>query len=404
MERREVPSARRLIEPPPRDDDGDLVTNDGDRCPDEPEDRDDFRDDDGCPEADNDGDGLLDGNDACPDVAEDRDGFEDSDGCPEPDNDGDHILDVRDRCPNEAEVFNGVSDDDGCPAVRGRGAWPTPLAFDLITHSNGRVVDEGLTRAILDGVAWGLDHEPTAMQLAVEARVAPGGPPRAAERSQRVAAAVIDLLVARGVASERLVPVGLGDRCPLVRGRTRAATERNDSVRFTVVRVDGERNDTVVGCERARDLVPASIGPPAPHDYRPSTADEERAFFATRRDAHPRDVRGPVDVAWAGVIRAFEVVDLGEQIELRLVLEHRYFNWMEDVVAQPTRYFVSPRGEGLFATRWSRPRHAREEVRAHVHVGICCWSTARRLAPTGGSRSTRIAMFGSSGPSSGATT
>lgn len=67
------------------------------------------------PAADRDGDGVGDATDACPDDPEDRDGFDDEDGCPDPDNDQDGILDVADKCPNEAEVKDGQTDDDGCP-------------------------------------------------------------------------------------------------------------------------------------------------------------------------------------------------------------------------------------------------------------------------------------------------
>jgi outer membrane protein OmpA-like peptidoglycan-associated protein len=67
------------------------------------------------PPADTDGDGIPDSNDRCPDEPEDRDGFEDDDGCPDPDNDHDRILDQNDKCPNEPETYNNLDDDDGCP-------------------------------------------------------------------------------------------------------------------------------------------------------------------------------------------------------------------------------------------------------------------------------------------------
>jgi len=128
------------------DRDGDGIADSRDLCPDEPEDFDGFEDTDGCPDPDNDKDGVLDVNDRCPnapgprgdgcprsvgtdrdhdgipdamdkcpDDPEDKDGFQDDDGCPDPDNDMDGIPDVRDKCPNEPETFNGYQDDDGCP-------------------------------------------------------------------------------------------------------------------------------------------------------------------------------------------------------------------------------------------------------------------------------------------------
>jgi outer membrane protein OmpA-like peptidoglycan-associated protein len=86
-----------------------------DQCPDEPEDKDGFQDEDGCPDPDNDNDGVPDIYDACPNDPEDMDGFEDNDGCPDLDNDKDGIPDKRDKCPNEPETLNGYRDDDGCP-------------------------------------------------------------------------------------------------------------------------------------------------------------------------------------------------------------------------------------------------------------------------------------------------
>jgi outer membrane protein OmpA-like peptidoglycan-associated protein len=97
------------------DRDGDGIPDSIDKCPDEPEDRDMFQDEDGCPDLDNDGDGIPDAKDKCPLDPEDKDGFQDEDGCPDPDNDGDGIPDRLDACPNEPETKNGIADDDGCP-------------------------------------------------------------------------------------------------------------------------------------------------------------------------------------------------------------------------------------------------------------------------------------------------
>jgi outer membrane protein OmpA-like peptidoglycan-associated protein len=66
-------------------------------------------------DGDRDRDGIPDSRDQCPDEPEDRDGFQDEDGCPDPDNDRDGILDGADRCPNEPETRNGFQDEDGCP-------------------------------------------------------------------------------------------------------------------------------------------------------------------------------------------------------------------------------------------------------------------------------------------------
>ena len=106
------------------DSDGDGIPDDVDQCPDMPEDKDGFQDEDGCPDFDNDNDGIYDAQDKCPNDPEDFDGFQDEDGCPDLDNDGDGIPDKLDKCPNTPEDIDGYQDDDGCPDGGGPGKMP----------------------------------------------------------------------------------------------------------------------------------------------------------------------------------------------------------------------------------------------------------------------------------------
>ncbi len=117
-----TPDARAFLgivfEPNIGDRDGDGLKDDVDRCPDDPEDFDDFEDENGCPDLDNDRDEILDVDDQCPNEPEDRDGVEDQDGCPDPDQfdrDGDGILDQDDECPDDPEDLDQFEDADGCP-------------------------------------------------------------------------------------------------------------------------------------------------------------------------------------------------------------------------------------------------------------------------------------------------
>jgi OOP family OmpA-OmpF porin len=136
-------TTRRIVQIEEVDSDGDGIPDSVDKCPHDPEDKDGFQDEDGCPEPDNDhdgvpdvvdrcpmtpgpasnqgcplvaaadrdGDGIADDVDRCPDQPEDYDGYQDSDGCPEADNDGDGVLDAVDRCPN----MPGPAANYGCP-------------------------------------------------------------------------------------------------------------------------------------------------------------------------------------------------------------------------------------------------------------------------------------------------
>jgi outer membrane protein OmpA-like peptidoglycan-associated protein len=107
-----------VFEPNIGDRDGDGIKDDLDKCPDDPEDKDRFEDEDGCPELDNDRDQIIDEDDKCPNVPEDRDNFQDEDGCPEGnpnDRDSDGIVDHLDKCPDDPEDFDNFEDEDGCP-------------------------------------------------------------------------------------------------------------------------------------------------------------------------------------------------------------------------------------------------------------------------------------------------
>jgi OOP family OmpA-OmpF porin len=64
---------------------------------------------------DEDGDGVNDKNDDCPTVQEDKDGFKDDDGCLDDDNDEDNVVDTKDQCKDKQETINGFQDEDGCP-------------------------------------------------------------------------------------------------------------------------------------------------------------------------------------------------------------------------------------------------------------------------------------------------
>ncbi|MFE8605090.1 OmpA family protein [Archangium violaceum] len=86
-----------------RDDDGDGVVNDEDRCPTEAG----PAESQGCPVRDADEDGIEDAADKCPTEA----GLPELRGCPVRDADQDGIEDAADKCPTEA----GLAERQGCP-------------------------------------------------------------------------------------------------------------------------------------------------------------------------------------------------------------------------------------------------------------------------------------------------
>jgi hypothetical protein len=229
---------------PEDDNDRDGLADAADRCAADPEDRDGFEDEDGCPEPDNDKDAILDVTDRCADQPEDLDGFEDEDGCPDADNDGDGFADAKDSCPNDAETVNGVDDDDGCPDVRGTaGVEERPDRLDLkgAQVAFQRATLTAQTKRLLDQVASIMKTRRLAIRVEVHVALgtkAKGKAAIAAQRkrdktlAQQRARAISDYLITQGVTIQQLQAVGLGSDRPLgTVDPTDPANERVDFIK-----------------------------------------------------------------------------------------------------------------------------------------------------------------------------
>ncbi len=243
------------------DRDGDGIPDSRDKCPDDPEDKDGFEDSDGCPDPDNDKDGILDVDDQCPDDPEDKDGFEDDDGCPEPDNDRDQIPDVEDNCPMEPETYNGHEDEDGCPD-KGRviieGSDIVILDKIQFATASTQILPESIP--IVDAVAATLKGHPEFLKV----EVAGHADERASDAynlnlTKGRARSVVQALVQRGIAANRLVSQGYGEYCPIDKASNPAAWEKNRRVEFKVVKTDEGLTGVERGCEAARA---AGVTPP----------------------------------------------------------------------------------------------------------------------------------------------
>ncbi len=223
------------VEKPDRDGDG--VLDEDDQCPDEAEDRDGFKDEDGCPDPDNDGDKIADAQDKCPNEPEDMDGFEDEDGCPDPDNDKDGFLDADDQCPNEAEVINGNKDYDGCPDE------------GLIEMRNDRIVLEervlfdfersrvkSAARPVLAAIVHLYKQHPEWMKIRIEGHADQRGREEYnQELSEQRAQHVRDALIKLGIPADMIEAVGYGSTRPRDLRKEEAAYARNRRVEFVVV-------------------------------------------------------------------------------------------------------------------------------------------------------------------------
>ena len=250
----------------PGDRDGDGILDPEDRCPTEPEDRDQFEDEDGCPDPDNDQDGILDVDDQCPMHPEDRDGFEDTDGCPEPDNDRDGLLDPNDQCPNEPEDFDRFQDEDGCPDPDND--QDTVLdPDDECPLAPGRPEDHGCPRAVrldtetgqifilqrvefatnrdvildrsfpvLEEVRAVIAANPQLLRLRIEGHTDDRGRDVAnLDLSRRRAASVVRWLIEHGLEMSRLEPWGCGEVHPMEDNATADGRQANRRVEFHIV-------------------------------------------------------------------------------------------------------------------------------------------------------------------------
>jgi outer membrane protein OmpA-like peptidoglycan-associated protein len=242
---------------PDPDNDGDGIPDAVDRCPNDPDDKDGFEDEDGCPDDDNDGDGIPDVVDRCPNEPEDKDGFEDEDGCPDLDNDGDGIPDAVDRCPNDPETFNGVDDDDGCPDVRPTiGPEERADRIDLkgapITFAKGTAALTAAAKQQLDQLAQLIKARRLTIRVEVHVPLGTKATGAAAIATQRKkdkliaqvrARSIVEYLTAQGVPAQQLQGVGVGSERPLAGAApTDGANERVD---FIKAGVSGRINEPV---------------------------------------------------------------------------------------------------------------------------------------------------------------
>jgi outer membrane protein OmpA-like peptidoglycan-associated protein len=249
--------------PPPGDRDGDGITDDKDKCPDEPEDKDGYQDEDGCPDPDNDNDGIPDVKDKCPNEPEDKDGFQDEDGCPDLDNDNDGLNDAIDKCPNEPEDKDGFQDEDGCPDPDNDGdgfldkddKCPNEkgVAPDGCPHYKLVVVTENkielkqtvyfdfnkatirsVSFALLDDVAKALSDNPR-IKVEIQGHTdIVGGDDYNKKLSQKRAESVKAYLVKKGIDESRMVPKGYGHDVPIADDRTKEGRDQNRRVEFVI--------------------------------------------------------------------------------------------------------------------------------------------------------------------------
>ncbi len=217
-----------------RDNDG--IRDDIDQCPDEPEDKDGFQDEDGCPDPDNDQDGVLDKDDGCPN----QPGTREMDGCP--DSDGDEVPDNVDGCPE----IPGPPENNGCP-VEGP---PVVLESDRI-RIRGNInfeIDSAKINPnsykLLDDVYEVLLKNPDVGPVLVEGHTDnTGSRPHNLDLSKRRAKSVVDYLVKKGITQKRLKSDGFGFDRPVAPNDNALGRAKNRRTEFRLIDEDAGPKD-----------------------------------------------------------------------------------------------------------------------------------------------------------------
>jgi outer membrane protein OmpA-like peptidoglycan-associated protein len=187
--------------------------------------------------SDRDADGILDDRDRCPERAEDRDDYQDEDGCPEGDNDGDGIPDQDDECPDAREDAGG-GDRDGCPA-RGRAEYRKGRmhVYGKIRFRSDSAELLPSSDPILDDVARDMKRHKEIRKLRVEGHSDNQGDAGYNRKlSTARARSVRAALIRRGVAPQRLDAVGYGEARPVTSNRSERGRAKNRRVELRVVR------------------------------------------------------------------------------------------------------------------------------------------------------------------------
>jgi outer membrane protein OmpA-like peptidoglycan-associated protein len=212
------------------DTDGDGIPDDIDRCPLDPEDRDGFQDEDGCPDPDNDGDGIVDAMDACPN----NPGALENRGCPILDRDGDGVPDWEDRCPD----VPGAREGAGCPEAKKYTLIEVKKdrieIRQQVKFATGKFAVLPASHGLLDQVAQALSDHP-GISVRVEGHTDNVGSETAnLKLSQKRADSVKAYLVKKGIDPKRLDAKGYGSTKPIASNKTEKGRQQNRRTEFVI--------------------------------------------------------------------------------------------------------------------------------------------------------------------------
>lgn len=109
------------------------------------------------------------------------------------------------------------------------------------------------------------------------------------------------------------------------------------------------------------------------HYYKPASDWEREAMSKASYDIFPNDVRNDIEahksskIAWAGIIKSYQIDKSTSPAKINFTLEHHYFSWAIDGTTR--KFWLSPRGEGIFTASWPFQEGWNEEkVRENIKI------------------------------------
>ena len=177
--------------------------------------------------ADRDDDGTIDELDFCPDKA----GDPENNGCPYGDRDKDGVLDNMDICPDE----KGFADNNGCPVIEPIVAAQLQLAAQHIYFENNQSELLATSFESLQLIEQFLNTNPTA-ELLIEGHTDNVGDSLSnIVLSVKRAEAVVQYLITKGIAKERLQFEGYGETRPKFTNNNIEGRAKNRRVEIIVI-------------------------------------------------------------------------------------------------------------------------------------------------------------------------
>jgi outer membrane protein OmpA-like peptidoglycan-associated protein len=222
---------------PPPDADGDGFIDDGtDECITEKEDGLPPNPKDGCKTNDADNDGIAGVSDKCPSEPETKNNHQDEDGCP-------------DEVPRVVVTKTEVK------------------ITEKILFAFGKATIDAKSEGLLADIAKVVKEHPEIGFLEVAGHADKVGDDASNVRlTKKRAQAVVDALVKLGVDKNTLRAEGYGRYCPVDTGDSEDAREKNRRVEFKIMRLDGKDTGVELGCAdaAAKGIKPAGVPATAP--------------------------------------------------------------------------------------------------------------------------------------------